>query len=501
MALVSTLNTEHHEFDERSHKEWRALYRGGWRWHELKRAWFGRLEQETPASYDKRMQFATYENNAGSIVDLLVGGLFTQPPEITEYEGNWVQPFLNNVDRRGTDFVGWLQERLKQALEGRKVFAWVNLPKRSGAKTLLEQEQNGDLDAFLVALEAYEVIDWEHDDDGNLLWIMHRAYGTERRGVGEKRRRTCTWTYIDNKVVRRWRWYGEPGKLDQEPRDAEEVAVLDVVEHGIGTIPVVELCLNESMHIMGKMRDPALALTRAQNDLDWALHRGAHPLLYIISKFGDSDDPVIGPGVYMKLTRDKDGADQMAYAEPSGALYKVLADRVMVLREALYRIVHEMALSADGNATRAQLSGESKDADWRATETVLTAFSIILRPFIKRVLALVSSIREETPQVPVVLGLAGWHEQELLPFVTAVSLATEIASLSETWHREIAKKQLRMTLANLPADIVEKIYAEIEAGDVDLELYKPVPKDDPSANSRNPNAPRDQDGDGVIDEQ
>lgn len=501
MPLVKVLNSTHHTYDEAALQDWRALYRGGSYWHALKKRWFGRLEQETQDSYDRRMRFATYENNAGSIVDLLVGGLFTEPPEITQYEGDWVQPFLNNVDRQGTDFVGWLQERLKQALEGGAIYAWVNLPRGSGAKTLLEQERAGDLDAFLVTLEAMDVIDWETDDTGNLLWIMHKAYDTERRSITEERRRICTWTLIDGSVIRRWRWYGEPGKLDQEPKDRDEVPQLDEVRHGLGTIPVVKLALTESMHIMGKMRDPALALTRGQNDLDWALHRGAHPLLYIISKFGDSDEPIFGPGVYMKLMRDKDGTDSMGYAEPSGALYKVLADRVMVLREALYRIVHEMALSADGNATRAQLSGESKDADWRATETVLTAFAIIMRPFIKRILTLVSSVRDTTPQVPVVMGLAGWHSQEVLPFITALSLAGEVAAVSQTWHREAAKAEARVLLPELRADALEKIDAEIDAATIDLELYRPQPPESISASSRNPNAPRDQDGDGVIDEQ
>lgn len=502
MALrVEILNNTHHNYDEELLCDWEALYKGGRKWHKRKRAWFPQLDQEMPKAYDKRMLYTTYENNSGSIVDLLVGGLFTMPPEIKSFEGDWVQPFLNNVDRKGTDFVGWLQERLKQALEGRKVFCWVNLPNGSEAASLLEQERRGDLDPFLVDLEAKNVIDWEHDEVGNLVWVMCRHYSTERRTIGEKRRKVCTWTYIDETSIRRWRWQSEPGQLDRYPQDHEEVPELPTIEHGIGAIPVVELCLTESMHVMGKIRDSALALTRAQNDLDWALHRGAHPILYIASKFGDSDDPVIGPGVYMKIMRDSDGTDVMDYAEPSGDTYKILADRVMVLREALYRVVHEMALSADGNATRAQLSGESKSADWRATETVLTAFAIVLRPFIKRVLTLVSSIRDSAPQEPEVHGLAGWHQQEVLPFITAAELATEVAALSETYHRQIAKAQFRRLMPNLPADVVEQIDKEIEEADVDLELYKPAPNDDISTNSRNPESPRDQDGDGVVDEQ
>lgn len=504
MALeVEVLNQTHPTYNGQLLAEQTALYEGGDIWHDMIKTWLPRHPQETYPLYKHRKERATYENNAGPIADLLAGGLFTRPPQIEEYQGDWVQPFFRDVDKLGNSFNAWLESRLLDAMRGQRVYAWVNLPAIDEApRNRLEQETSGALDPFLMTLKAIDVIDWGHGEHGKLEWLMHRKTESVRPAITSPRVTQITWTYIDGITIRRWRWTSTDPKV-HEPKPHEPIPDLDNIEHNFGEIPIVEMRLKDSMFIMGKLRDPALALLRGQNDLDWSLYRAAHALLWIRMKW-EPDKPLLSPGAYYKLGRDQHGDDEMGYAEPSGASFEHQAVRITQQRHGMFRVVHQMAQSYDPNTgSRAQLSGESKAQDWKATEIVMSAYASALRPFIAAVLRLVSRVKDgkESPQVPLVKGMAGWHQEDLLPFLTASSLATEALMLSETFHRVVAIEQVRRVLPHLSEDQVKVIEEEIMKAPIDLTLFQPPPPDDPAGTGGFDTKPRDQDGDGVVDEQ
>lgn len=495
---AKVLNQTNPMYNGKLLNEQRALYEGGDAWRVMMKTWLPRHPQESYALYKHRKDMATYENNAGPIADLLAGGLFTRPPQIEQYDGDWVNDFMRDVDRRGNNFNSWLEARLLDAMQGQRAYAWVNIPEvEQLPSNRREQEDMGQLDPYLMCLNAIDVIDWAHDGLGRLEWLMHKYTESVRPSIDSERVTRCTWTYINGEVIRRWVWTA-PDTRTHEPKDWEEIPEVPPIVHGFGEIPVVEMRLKDSMFIMGKLRDPAVALLRSQNDLDWALYRAAHALLWIRSKW-DPEQPLLAPGAYYQLSRDSNGRgiDEMGYAEPSGNSFEHQAGRITQQRHGMFRVVHQMAQSYDPNTgSRAQLSGESKAQDWRATEIVMSAYASALRPFIARILRLVSRVKNGTDgaQTPLVKGMAGWHQEDLLPFLTASSLATEALMLSETFHRVVAKEQVRRVLPHLPEEVIMVIEDEIDKAEVDLSLYLPD-------SNEFDNKPRDQDGDGVVDEQ
>lgn len=503
---VEVLNQTHPSYCEEELEQQRALYKGGADWHRHVRHWLPRHPQEAFPMWRHRQERATYENNAGPIVDLLAGGVFMRPPQVENIEGDWVQPFMADVDRCGNSMNAWLEDRLIDAMQGQRAYGWVNLPEVNGQPAnRLQQETSGQLDAFLVDMQACDVIDWGHDSYGALQWLMHRRRESVRPSISSERVCRITWTYIDGEVIRQWQWTADSPR-DHEPVKGTVVSAILDIAHGFGEIPVAEIRLDDSMFIMGKLKDPAIALTRSQNDLDWSLYRAAHALLWIRSKW-EPDTPLLAPGAFYKLGRDREGADEMGYAEPSGVSFEHQAQRVTQQRHGMYRVVHQMAQSYDPNSgSRAQLSGESKAQDWRAAEIVMSAYADALRPFVTRVLRLVSRVKDgaKKMQTPRVGGLEGWHQEDLLPFLTATSLATEALMLSETFHRAVAKEQVRRVLPYMSEDTAQKIEAEIDKAPIDLSLFQPPPPGDPNDPAGPGGAdtkPRDQDGDGVVDEQ
>lgn len=200
------------------------------------------------------------------------------------------------------------------------------------------------------------------------------------------------------------------------------------------------------------------------------LHRAAHALMYIKSKWGD-DNPFLGAGYYIKLGEN----DDIGYAEPSGMSFEPLASDVTRLREAVYRVVHQMEVGADSSATRSSMSAQSKAEDWRSTEIVLSAYSELVRPFIANTLRLVTKARGSEQRV-VVKGLDGWQEEDLQAWLDAAATATEAHRMSETFQRAVAKRQAQRVLQGADAKLLSAVEREIDEAEMDPAPYLPPPR-------------------------
>jgi len=497
MTTVRSLDRTHPTYDQEYLRQCRALYEGGRRWHELVELWVPRNPQEVPANYAYRVSRATYENNAGPIVDLIKGGLFTEPPRVEDMDGAWASDWLKDVDGKGTDLTPWLEDFLGAAMISGRAYAWVNLPSvEQEYDSLAEQEASGALVPFLSVLDGAGVRNWGRDAKGKLLWVVHRGVEAVQEHPLAPRLRRYRWTIITTTHVSVWEWTAPPEQPDREPYLDEEATQTAHVPHGFGGLPIVELDFLDKggLHAMDRLHDPAVALVRAQNDLDYGLHRAAHPILWVCSRWNE-ETPLVGAGVYFKLRRDIDGGgkDEMGYVSPDAGSLALLASRVTTQREGMYRVLHQMAQSADGNATRSQLSGDSKEADWRATEIILTAYAARLRPALTEVLRLVTLIRNGTAQHVNVTGLEGWHQENLMDWMLAAAQASTVVRFSETAIRMMAREEGRKLFPYASEAEQAQVEKEIQEADVNLEDFMPPPPGDGGADGM-PEYRRDGDG-------
>lgn len=486
---VKTLEQRHPDYDGDRLGQFRALYEGGKRWEALVSEWLPAHPQETPENYEHRKRRALYHNHAGPIVDLIAAFLFSQGPEIGNFERSWFGDFSANVDREGTSLELWFKRLLNDALVGRWALAWVNLPAIPEGVTFEsrgDQERLGLLDAYLDDLDACQIIDWERDSQGKLVWVMVRDELSRRDGPESPRRRRIRWTSIDAELIRRWEWTPPDDHPEKEPSEEDEAQEQPAIAHGFGELPLVELRLPPGLHAMGKLHHPAIAHMRARNDLSWALHRGAHPLLVIQEPY-DSGRPVLGSGAYLRV----DPLGSVSYAEPSGASFQLLADDVVQLREELYRVVHQMAIGADSSATRSKMSGESKKTDWQAMEIVLASLAEIVKPALAATLRLVDLARgTKSPVTPTIGGLEGWQEEDLETWLAAATQALDAAQLSPTFRKEVAKRQARRVLTDASPETLAKVDGEIDAADTTQPSpHLPPPPAPPGSDPGEPGGP------------
>lgn len=482
MPTVKTLSARHPSYDRERLERWEALYEGGACWRNHVAYWIPQNPQEPDELWHARKNRAAYANDAAPVVDLIAAWCFSSPPDVDGLpEQGHGAGWDTNVDGQGTSLTSFMRAMLTTALTCRTAWTWCNLPARPDGAALVtraDEEAAGVLAAYLVDLEPEHVINWGEDAAGGLQWVVIADKITRQAGPLDPAATVYRWTVIDATTIRRWEWTATEGRPSPQEQD-EPVEVPPLVHgwtvDGRPAIPVVRLRLPHGLHVLGKIEDVVVDLTRADNDLGWALHRGAHEMM-VLQLANPSMGPTLGAGYYMQIGQD----DKVSYASPSGTVYDALTQRITDRREQVYRAVQQMAQSVSGESTPARASGASKALDWQALSIMLDAYAELVKVALRRILALV--VRPLTGRTDglTVEGLDGWSQDDLTEILTNAAMSTPMVP-SPTFRRETAKRIARLALTDLDAETEAKIDAELDAETFEEPgLYAPPPPtDDP----------------------
>lgn len=463
---VKTLNGTHPDYDESHLSHLAGLYSGGKTWAAHKDFWIPQNYAEPHDLYNDRLARALYINHAAPIVDLLAAWLFEAPPSVSDAPPS-VENLGKNADSNGKPLAEFFKGCFLDALVGRRSFVWANLPAlpEQGAPTnRLDEEKLGLTQPFLVRLSPQQVIDWEEGENGGLHWVMVRDVVTRRTDPTQGGRVTVhRWTLIDGQRIRRWEWVGDhEGAI---PQGEDIVTETSSIEHNMGIMPVQMLTLTPGLWAMDKLHDPAVDLLRKDNDLSWALHKSAHALMVI--KYGANEmepdaPPTVGPGYSISMSSE----GGVEYAEPSGASFNVLRQAKLDALQDMFRVVHQMAMASNNDATRAATSGASKSRDWESLQIIMSAYTDIVGDFVREVLAMVAQIADQPAEKIRVSGMNAWKRRTLEQFLEAAVLAVGAQSMSPTFAREVAKKQAELMLKeDIDPSILQAIYEEIDQAD------------------------------------
>ena len=183
---------------------YRDLYAGGERMRANASEYLEQRQREPGAVYRERLSKVFYENYIGSIVDWYAATLFRREP-VLGFEGHnesgkqFFREFVEDCDRRGTSLTDFMRSRLIEALVGGASYVLVDFPKVDGVvESRAAEDASGRSRAYLVGYGVEDVINWSHDEQGNLEWVVLRTAGMRKEKVEDSEwKKVTTWAYYD----------------------------------------------------------------------------------------------------------------------------------------------------------------------------------------------------------------------------------------------------------------------------------------------------------------
>lgn len=438
------------------------LFAGGHRFARNVTKYLPRHDVEPSAVYKRRCAQAHYLGYVAPICNLFASWLFSCPLQITSDPPEtdaFYRELKEDCDGLGTDLDQFLRGRFVEALQHQRAWFRVAFPATGGVApdSRREWEQLGAGRAYLVAVPTRHVTHWRRDASGALAWVVEHECRTELAEFTDTASVTVeTWTlWRADGSATRWELRTETGK--PAPPDTTVVDEVEAPHNPCGTIPLVELAIPTELWVLNLLASGQLEHFRKMCALSWSIDRTCYAMPVLTLK-GNRKAPVMGAGYYLQLGP----GEELKWPAPPSSPFEAVQDFTTKLREEMYRITSQMAASVDNNAAAVGRSGESKDADNKATEVVLGAFGRPVREAVERMLDLVSMGRGEE----IAWHVGGMDAYEHADPAAEVERATAIAALqipSPTLRREIL---VRAALAQLPdADETkkQKIREEIEA--------------------------------------
>ncbi len=481
-----------------------ALYRGGEAIRPHLDHFLPRNPQEVDDIYQARKREAHYTGYVGPVCDWFSAKLFSasivvraRAEDAPAGEHLDSDPFYSewkeDVDGAGTDLVDFVRARFTAALV--KGLAWwlVELPDDEADEPAnrAHWEARGLGNATVAPLEREQVLDWEADAHGELLWAVVYSLETPRPTISAARGRVREmWRVYDRVEVITYVVEYDPAKeqrptsavlMSQRPHRFSRVPLVRLGFAGVrgvrvrvgGRLVSVSAGALEGFWLLARLADPQIAHFRSGCALDWNIKRTCYAMP--VFEIGDDEQPpTMGTGYFIRIAR----GDKVTWTAPPTEHLAVLADRVTHLKDEIYRVANQLAQGVSNNAAAVGRSGQSKQVDLDSTEVVLRVYGALAREAIERTYSLLAEGRGDEVEWSIE-GLDVFSLADAGAVTTAATLAQTLAIPSVTLRRELFYRVADALVPNADQKTKDAIRAEIDEGvtaEVELrEAERPPP--------------------------
>ncbi len=454
------IDREHPEYVARKAmwKKYRDLYVGGEQLKTNAAEYLIRRQKEPAEVYGERLSRVFYENYIGSIIDWYAATLFRREPLLTVEGTNdggrrFFSGLAEDCDLKGTALSDFFRRRLVDALVWGTSYILVDFPRvAEPAGSRAEEDAKGASRAYLVEYTPEEVIDWSHDERGQLDWVVIRTRLLRKERAGDAARTEETrWLYFDKERFRVYR------RVQGDER-AGEIELVDQGRHALaslGRTPLFELRVSEGLWLMNKAGLLQLEHFNKSNALSWALTMGlfATPVVYSEREWSQ----IVGESYYIQLGPE----DRFGWTEPEGKVYQIAADNLTRLQEEIYRVCYLLTQGGGAQASRSAQSGLSKQRDFAITQEVLRAYGDAVKDVMKRVLRAIEAVREDK----LAIDVAGLDEFDIGDFSSELADAERLIGLgvgSKTLRGQVFKKLAFKYLCDMRQEVKDQISREID---------------------------------------
>ncbi|MFB3777243.1 MAG: hypothetical protein ACE141_06505 [Bryobacteraceae bacterium] len=454
------IDREHPDYTARkaTWRKYRDLYAGGEQFKANAAEYLIRRHREPLDVYYERLHRVFYENYLGSIVDWYAATLFRREP-ILSFQGPsetgraFYAEFVEDCDLRGSCLSDFFRRVLVEALVSGTAYILVDFPRSKGIPAnRAEEEAAGQARAYLVDCGAQDVINWSHDDTGNLEWIVLRTSTLRQAepGTGSWVKET-KWIYYDKEEFRSYR------RLEGQQKTAEP-RLTDQGRHGLaklGKVPVFPFRISDGLWLTNKAASLQLEHFNKSNALAWALTMGlfASPVIYSDREWNQ----IVGDSYYIQLGPE----DRFGWTEPEGKVYQIATENLNRLKDEIYRVCYLLTQAGGTLTGSSQQSGVSKQRDYTITQEVLRAYGDAVKDTMKRVLRAIEAAREDGLTIEV----SGLDEFDIGDFSTELEDAIKLLGLgvgSKTLKKQVLKKLALKYLCDVRQETKDQIVVELD---------------------------------------
>ncbi len=428
------------------------LYVGG---EELKghaTEYLSKRQKEPMEVYLERLSRAFYENYIGSIIDWYAATVFRREPILSFSGPNeagraFFAKFTDDCDRKRTGLSDFFRMRLVEALVSGSSYVLLDFPRpERAAANRAEEDAMGASRAYLVDYQAEDAINWSHDDEGNLEWVVLRTKRLRQQSVGDAAGYETRWVYYDKEDYRIYR------RTETKGQGIQEIAHGRHALAGQRRVPLFELKVSEGLWLMNKAALVQLEHFNKSNALSWALTMGlfAMPVVYSNREWKQ----IIGESYFIQLAPE----DRFGWTEPEGRVYQIAVENLTRLKDEIYRVCYLMPQALDSTSPQ---SAVSKQRDFTVTQEVLRAYGDAVKDTMKRVLIAAQEARQDE----LTIDVSGLDEFDIADFTSELENAKRLLDLgigSPTLKKEVFKKLAQKYLCDVRQELKDRISAEIE---------------------------------------
>lgn len=361
-------------------------------------------------------------------------------------------------------------------------WAWAQaeLPRADSERPVMsykDQEDAGELRAYVVPWPTECVTDWS-EKDGRLLWVRtYQVVIPDEDPAMPRDTKVHQWTFWREDVWYRYELVEKPGQ--PLPNDEFELAPVDGGKHTFGRVPWTRLDVTgtcgSSLHLGDIIESLCRNYFNRQNgeSFQWMQFFFQQLYEFLAPEVAGIDTPIssaqMDPG-RAKRTRSpgqvhvRGAGDDAKFVGPDMQGANVGREAMQDLRDAILRIVAQMALAQDTSGAMLRRSGDSKRMDNVAQEIILGAIGKLLVVAANAIAALLATGRGDKEAPPRFVGYEHFNvmDTEALLNQSAIFATLNIpsarAQIEEAYQIAVAKLGDNATPA-----ILKEIREQLEA--------------------------------------
>lgn len=467
---VNLLDQKHldYEFNYEAWLDLSLLYTGGAAIKNRCERLLKKRPREDEEVYAARMDRFTYQNILGTGLGWYGAAMFDNSPEIF-FNGkageNYWDKFLQNCDGLGTTYVDFFKKVFQVLLTYGAAWVLTDIPAITEDKpspiTLADQKMGGYLDVHEVLYTPLNVINWQVDELGKLIYAVVKTEYQEQQFL-KKPEIVSTWYYYDRTSYRVYEDRRTPQEeikiaTDDSGRIAKFLRSGKHALADVQRVPIRRMLLSEGLWLANRAYLLLIDHLNQDNTLAWSLFMSNLAIPVVIGDV-DASNMTYSETGYLQFP----AGTEYTWSEPEGKSFIQSAKRVESVREECFRSMNLQAQGRSMRATPAMQSGRSKQLEMAPAKQILSGMGDDLRRHMQDVLVDVKDARGEFKVQPDVRGF-NFQDDMTTEEVFAVTSLLSLKIPSKKFEKIILKKVAKAWMVDANRNQLAEVYDEIDA--------------------------------------